>query len=56
MVCNKCEGKHNLPQKNYGKKVGELRHSINRAFDNFFNILDYPLTSLSDFSFIEPRY
>ncbi len=55
MVCNKCEGKHNLPQKNYSKKVGELRHNINRAFDNFFNILDYPLTSLSDFSFIEPK-
>ena len=55
MVCNKCEGKHNLPQKSYSKKVGELRHNINRAFDNFFNILDYPLTPLSDFSFIEPK-
>ncbi len=55
MVCSKCEGKHNLPQKSYGKKVGELRHNINRAFDNFFNILDYPLTPLSDFSFIEPK-
>ena len=55
MVCSRCEGKHNLSQKGYGKKVGELRHNINKAFDNFFNILDYPLTPLSDFSFIEPK-
>ena len=55
MVCNKCEGRANLPQKSYGKKIGELRHNINRAFDNFFNILDYPLTPLSDFSLVEPK-
>ncbi|MBR1544548.1 MAG: Hsp20/alpha crystallin family protein [Alphaproteobacteria bacterium] len=55
MVCSKCGDKRNLPQKNYGKKVSELRHDINRAFDNFFNVFDYPLTPLSDFSFIEPK-
>ena len=55
MVCDKCGEKHNLPQKSYGRKVGELRRNINRAFDNFFNILDYPLTPLSDFSFVEPK-
>ena len=55
MVHNKYDGKSNLPQKSYGKKIGELRYNINKAFDNFFNILDYPLTPLSDFSFIEPK-
>ena len=55
MVCNKCMGKSNLPQKNYNKKVGELKNNINRAFDNFFNILDYPLTSVGDFSLVEPK-
>lgn len=56
MVCSKCQSKHeNLPQKGYNKKVNELKHNINRAFDNFFNILDYPLTPVGDFSFIEPK-
>ena len=55
MVYSKSEGRKNLPSKQYGKKLGELRHNINRAFDNFFNILDYPLTPLGDFDFIEPK-
>ncbi|MCR5506342.1 MAG: Hsp20/alpha crystallin family protein [bacterium] len=55
MVFDKSQGRHNLPKKNYVNKVGELRHNINRAFDNFFNVLDYPLTPLGDFSFIEPK-
>ena len=56
MVCSKCQLKHeNLPQKGYNQKVNELKHNINRAFDNFFNILDYPLTPIGDFSFIEPK-
>lgn len=55
MVCNKCNGKHNLPSKTYGKQIGELKNNINRAFDNFFSILDYPLTPIGDFSFVEPK-
>lgn len=54
MVCSKCNGKQKLPLKSYNK-IGELRRNINRAFDNFFNILDYPLTSLDNFNLIEPK-
>ena len=55
MVCNKCGEKRPVSQKSYNKKVSELRYNINKAFDNFFNIIDYPLTSVGDLSIVEPK-
>lgn len=56
MVYDKAKGVKNPIQKRYNNgRIGELKSSINRAFDNFFNILDCPLTPISDFNLIEPK-
>ena len=36
-------------------RISELKNSIDRAFNNFFNIMDCPLTPISDFNLIEPK-
>ena len=57
MVYDKAKGVKNPIQKRYNKgRIGELKSSINRVFDNFFNILDCPLTPISDFNLIEPSF
>ena len=49
-----------MPQEHTSKsinkhRISELKNSIDRAFNNFFNIMDYPLTPISDFNLIEPN-
>ena len=43
MVCNKC--KKNLPQQNERHGYNMLQNEVNRVFDNFLNVLDFPIHS-----------
>lgn len=43
MVCSKCN--KNLPQKNERHGYNMLQNEVNRVFDNFLNVFDFPVHS-----------
>ena len=54
MVCNKCN--KSLARKNYNNNYNMLQNEVNRVFDNFFDVFDFPLsTTVQSPMVIEPK-
>ena len=50
------QGHTNHNAKSFSRhRISEFKNSIDRAFNNFFNIMDCPITPISDFNLIEPK-